>query len=96
MDYPSETIGKIGMPRRNLPLAMFALLFCTLACRAATRLILPDTLTLPLPPTYTAPPEQTNTPDAFTPAPAIEDENITDPPARGNSQPHLLILSAII
>ncbi|NWG35176.1 MAG: hypothetical protein HXY42_12090 [Chloroflexi bacterium] len=84
------------MPRRNLLPATFALLFCTLACRAATKLILPDTPTPQLPPTYTAPPAQTNTPDAFTPAPAIEDESITDPPERGNFQPHLLILSPII
>ena len=50
------------MPRLKITLVTLALFFSTLACRAATRLIIPDTPT-PLPPTPTPP--------TFTPTPII-------------------------
>lgn len=58
------------MPRLKLLLATLALLFSTLACRAATRLILPDT---PTPPPTPNPPTLTPFPPAtFTPTPIPE------------------------
>lgn len=56
------------MPRLKLILAILALLASTLACRAATRLIIPDTPTpppTPLPPTLTPFPAVTFTPTAI-------------------------------
>jgi hypothetical protein len=54
------------MSRPKLILATIALLFSTLACRAATRLIIPDTPTplppTPIPPTFTPFPTETPTP----------------------------------
>lgn len=50
------------MPRRKLILATFALLFSTLACRAATRLVIPDTPTPAPTSTQTALPTPTLTP----------------------------------
>lgn len=58
------------MLRRKLILTTIALLFSTLACRAATRLIIPDT---PTPPPTPVPPTLTPFPPAtFTPTPIPE------------------------
>lgn len=67
------------MPRRKLLLATLALLFSTLACRAATRLIFPDEAfppTLPAAATLTPPAAETTT---LTPTPILcTDETCLD------------------